>query len=185
MLRSDHSPSCHIEETRLRDIAADVGVDVAYVHRCFGSKERMFIEVLKTASADSGMHGVPADQIATMLDRHLFERAHVRLTNEVDPLLILVRVPAVPAASGPAGDRLQGEFIEPIRATLGDADLHLASMIMSMLIGISIMRNLLPLPPVTDADIDRSENMVASELQAILTLHPEGEENAAGTASRS
>jgi AcrR family transcriptional regulator len=30
------------EQTGLRDIAADVGIDVAYVHRCFGSKKRLF-----------------------------------------------------------------------------------------------------------------------------------------------
>lgn len=35
------------EETGLREIAADAGVDVAYVHRSFGSKERLFEETLR------------------------------------------------------------------------------------------------------------------------------------------
>jgi len=37
------------EQTGLRDIATDVGVDVAYVHRCFGSKENLFAEALRAA----------------------------------------------------------------------------------------------------------------------------------------
>ncbi len=37
------------DATGLRDIAADVGCDVAYVHRCFGSKERLFAEVVGSA----------------------------------------------------------------------------------------------------------------------------------------
>ena len=35
------------EETGLRDIASDVGVDMAYVHRSFGSKEKLFREAVK------------------------------------------------------------------------------------------------------------------------------------------
>ena len=34
------------EETGLRDIATDVGVDTAYVHRSFGSKEKLFREAV-------------------------------------------------------------------------------------------------------------------------------------------
>ncbi len=37
------------DHTGLRDIAADVGVDMAYVHRSFGSKEKLFYEAVKAS----------------------------------------------------------------------------------------------------------------------------------------
>ena len=37
------------DDTGLRDIAADVGVDMAYVHRSFGSKEKLFYEAVKAS----------------------------------------------------------------------------------------------------------------------------------------
>ncbi len=38
------------EDTRLRDIAADVDVDVAFVHRSFGSKAQLFSEAVNAAA---------------------------------------------------------------------------------------------------------------------------------------
>ena len=37
------------EDARLRDIAADAEIDVAMVHRAFGSKEQLFVEVVRAA----------------------------------------------------------------------------------------------------------------------------------------
>ena len=42
-------PGARTEETGLREIAAAAGVDVAYVHRCFGSKKRLFADAVSTA----------------------------------------------------------------------------------------------------------------------------------------
>lgn len=58
------------EATGLRDLAADVGVDVAYVHRCFGSKEKLFREALKASMKPERLFGEEGD-MATFLAREM------------------------------------------------------------------------------------------------------------------
>src|ERR1700738_1364837 len=60
------------EQTGLRDIAADVGIDVAYVHRCFGSKKRLFAEAVRAAMQPADFLPGPARDFAGKLAAHIF-----------------------------------------------------------------------------------------------------------------
>ena len=60
------------EQTGLRDIAADAGVDVANVHRSFGSKQQLFAEVLRKASTTHHpLNNLSEDLIETLTLRIL------------------------------------------------------------------------------------------------------------------
>ena len=45
----EHFSRRSYEETGLREIASAARVDVAYVHRCFGSKKRLFADAVSAA----------------------------------------------------------------------------------------------------------------------------------------
>ncbi|TXH17031.1 MAG: TetR/AcrR family transcriptional regulator, partial [Gammaproteobacteria bacterium] len=66
------------ESVGLRDIAADAGVDVAYVHRCFGSKERLFAESLEATMEPAKLFAGPPGDIADFLAKQIFARDGAR-----------------------------------------------------------------------------------------------------------
>jgi AcrR family transcriptional regulator len=165
-----HFASAAYGDVGLREIAADVGVDVAYVHRSFGSKEHLFQEVLKLPGRHEGLSAVAADDLAATLSRMLFDRTQLRDGYDTDPLLVLVRSLSSPTAGRLVGERLQSEFIEPIGKTLGDPTQVRAAMVMALMIGFSIMRNLLELPTVAETDPARMEATVANAITAIMEL---------------
>lgn len=156
------------DEIGLRDIAADVGVDVAYVHRCFGSKENLFREVLRAVGETVSVSGIARDALPAALARRQFERRHAPRAGEIDPLLMLVRSLTSQKAGRLVGERLESQFIEPMRAGLDDPAGFRAAMIMSLLIGLSIMRNLLHLPAATEIDAAEAEALVVDAVEAIM-----------------
>ncbi|RWR28245.1 TetR/AcrR family transcriptional regulator [Sinirhodobacter populi] len=157
------------DDTGLRDIAADVGVDVAYVHRCFGSKEQLFLEVLKRMSDHPGLAAAPRDELPAFLARQLFERGTASAEGQPDPLLVLIRSLGVPAAAGPVGERLDSLFVAPLSEKLGEDGALRASMVMALLIGLRMMRDFLKLPQVAGADPQEAERVLTEVLAQIMT----------------
>ena len=156
------------DETHLRDIAADVGVDVAYVHRSFGSKERLFLAVLAEASRDHGVADTPLEAIADQLTRNLFADPAPSGSGDPEPLQILIRSLTVPLAAGPVGEKLAELFILPIQDKLGDKDSLRAATIMSMLIGLTIIRNFLRLPGLQEIDKATARQRIGEILEDLL-----------------
>jgi AcrR family transcriptional regulator len=158
------------DDVALRDIAAEVGVDVSYVHRSFGSKENLFREVLKSLEDKVGLSQVEAEGLSAYLARMLVERGNGKNPEAIEPLLILVRSLTSPKAGRLVSERLQSEFIEPIAARLGDPALFRAAMITSLLIGLSILRNLLQLPAAMDINAEDAEAVVANAVDWIIRI---------------
>lgn len=139
------------EETGLRDIAADVGVDVAYVHRCFGSKERLFAEVitslLQTRQFLDNDHG----DIPSGLVKRALARAP-RTSDAVSPIDIIVRSLMSPAAAPVLRDYLCRDVIDPLSVKLRHSDTRRAAVITALLVGTSILRNALRIDPMTEPE---------------------------------
>ncbi|HEY0124291.1 MAG TPA: TetR family transcriptional regulator [Rhizobium sp.] len=167
-----HFAQASYDEVGLREISADVGVDVAYVHRSFGSKEQLFQEVLDVAGAGVGISEEARDELAMSLTNHLFDRTHAKAAHGGEPLLLLIRSLTSQKAGRLSGAQLERDFIEPIRAKLGDADAFRSTIVMSLLIGLSIMRNLLELPGATEVNVEEARMMVANVIQGIVDLKP-------------
>ncbi len=157
-------------DTHLRDIAADVGVDVAYVHRSFGSKEKLFHAVLDQVSNSQGVADIPLQDIAPLLTRRLLH-SDAASDSGADSLMILIHSLSDPAAAGPVGARLRELFIEPLRQKLGDRDELRAASIMSLLVGLRILDQFLR-PGRVDAGLDAPrvlqlvEALVAADIRA-------------------
>lgn len=157
-------------DTHLRDIAADVGVDVAYVHRSFGSKEKLFHAVLDEASKSHGVADIPLHEIAPLLTKDLFSDDPGSEQNSPEALMILIRSLSAPVAAGPVGDRLEQLFIEPIREKLGDEDGLRAAAIMSMLIGMRILYRFLNLPSISVQDASHASLRVREMVGNLIAL---------------
>jgi AcrR family transcriptional regulator len=135
------------EETKLRDIAADVGVDVALVHRSFGSKEQLFAEVMKAAFQLKEVLEVKPENLGAYLTERLLEssgREPLEVGGRsVNPLDIVIRSLASPQALPIVREFTLKEFLEPLTTKLGDPSSHRAVLIAAMLLGIKIFREMI------------------------------------------
>jgi AcrR family transcriptional regulator len=152
----------------LREIAKEVGVDVAYVHRSFGSKENLFIEVLKSLSGRTDLSETDPHRLASSLAKQLLAWPSGKLAGDVDPLLILVHSLTSPTAGPLVGQRLVEQFIKPVGAKLKDPARFRASMIISLLVGLSIFRTLLHIPAATKINPKDAEVLIAKAIEGIM-----------------
>ncbi|MFG1465818.1 TetR family transcriptional regulator [Xanthobacter sp. DSM 24535] len=156
------------EETGLRDIAADVGVDVAYVHRCFGSKERLFTEAVRaTIQADRILADAAADP-ARVLASQIFSRDGARSPDEVGPLDIVIRSLSSPKAATVLRAFIVEEFIAPLSGRLGQPGMQEASMIAAFLVGIGIMRTVLQVAPLREPQGGELERRMTEAITCMM-----------------
>ena len=107
------------ETVGLRDIAADVGVDVAYVHQCFGSKERLFAEALEATVEPAKLFDGPAEDLAGLLAKQIFARDKGRGRNTVGPLDIIIRSLSSAEASVVHREFTRDNIIRPLAEKIG------------------------------------------------------------------
>ena len=102
------------DDTTLRDIAGDVGVDVALVHRAFGSKEELFKQAVR-ATLDGDFHKATQAEEPVLALAALFVRARcLPATERIDPLNLFVRSLNSVRASPILRELVQHDFIEPL-----------------------------------------------------------------------
>lgn len=150
----------------LRDIATEVQVDVAYVHRCFGSKENLFRDVLELSSRLTG--GFPAGPRAVSLEQLAATTESTHKSGDIEPLSILVQSAASHTAAPLIGERMQQDWIEPL-STLGADDAEFrAAMAMSLMMGFSLCRNLLQVPAMATVSPERARAILVAAVEHIL-----------------
>lgn len=128
------------ENVGLRDIAGDVGVDVALVSRYFGSKEGLFREVLHDSSREDIL---PADlrpaEMPAYLAKLFLTQGSERNEN-VERLLIILRSASSPAASKVVSEALRKDVLTPFADRIGGDWPELgASASMAVWMGMTIM----------------------------------------------
>jgi AcrR family transcriptional regulator len=150
------------EETRLRDIASDVGVDVAYVHRCFGSKERLFAEALiSTVEPDRILAGN-----ATEMAAELARRALARDASEgVMALDIFIRSLSSPEALRVVREAISRDLIVPLAVKLNEPHKQRAALIAAFVAGVRILADVLRLEPLMGDARNEVEALVASAIK--------------------
>lgn len=136
------------ENVGLRDIARDVGVDVALVSRYFGSKEELFREVLHGDKAEKFRIDVGAGDLPDYLVS-LFAATDCEDTRKhTEKLLIVLRSASSPQASAIVHDAVCNDVLEPISRILGggeDAEIR-AGMVLTILFG-SVVRSIMSVQP--------------------------------------
>lgn len=145
------------EQTSLRAIAADADVDVAYVHRCFGSKERLLAEAIGDTTDLTDLVAKEAATIAASLA----ERALSVEDSQSQPLGIFIHAITSPDARPILRQFLLEKMIEPISTQIDDATGRRAALAMALLAGVALFRTVLRVEPLIEAD--------RQELKALLT----------------
>lgn len=153
------------EATALRDLAADVGVDVAYVHRCFGSKEKLFGEaLLATVERQRAMSEGNGDFVAALAKEMLRSRS----SGEVHPLSLVIRSFSSPEASRALRDFIKNTFAEDIRRQRPNVSDKQASMVAAVVAGVGILRDVIVADALLDQTGEDLETMIVRTLEAIL-----------------
>lgn len=172
------------EEVRLRDIAADVGVDVALVHRSFGSKEQLFADTFKAAIQADRLLASETSELSVVFTKDIFERDSDATSRHIDALQIFVRSLSSPQARDVLRAFASGDFIGPLAAKLDDpARQQRAALFAACLIGVGILRDVLRLEPLLDASRRQSQPLIEKLLSVCLDKNCEVVPSTAETAS--
>jgi AcrR family transcriptional regulator len=173
------------ERTTTRDIAADAGVNISLINRYFGSKEGLYVEVLNESTrlftravtaADATDATADTDDILDMLLASLHTDAWPEYGNE-HPVMLMVRQ----AAADQATERLRRQSLltgiaEVERSLvvqgLGGAQRRRlrAEMIVSLYVGMVVLRGLLPDEPLSVAG---AQELRAELLRVVGGVDPE------------
>src|SRR5690606_15880211 len=143
------------ENVGLRDIARDVGVDVALVSRYFGSKEELFRQVL---GIDRKEELLPADLSEAEIPAYwarLFVQQGEEGNRHVERLLIMLRSASSPTAATIVREALRTDVLRPFANRLQGSDVELrASSLMAVWMGMTILRTVMALEPLCGSDIE-------------------------------
>jgi len=137
------------ENVGLRDIAGDVGVDVALVSRYFGSKEELFRAVLGVGQNKEILPPeLPNAEIPSYLAQ-LFVQQGDDGNEHAERLLIILRSASSPTASQIVRKALREDVLQPFEEKLGGSRAELrASTSMAVWMGMTIMRIVMSVEPL-------------------------------------
>lgn len=141
------------ENVGLRDIAASASVDVALVNRYFGSKKQLFAEVLRGCEDNVLPAGMTTADLPAYYADVVLRQERNDERGDVERLMIILRSASSPEAAGIVRDTLRNDVLLPLAALLegDDADTR-ASLSMAVWIGTAILRNVMALAPLSDAN---------------------------------
>lgn len=151
------------EQTGLRDIAADAGVDVAYVHRSFGSKKQLFAEAVRAALPPLDIVSSAKD-VGTSLAKQIIAKSAENRRG----LDIIIRSFSSPEAAPVVREFMLSTFVDPLGEKLDHPGATRATLIGALLIGIAIMREVLHSPGLTDVDSGHLERLVTRAIDELV-----------------
>ena len=155
------------ENVGLRDIAGDVGVDVALVSRYFGSKDDLFKEVVQ------GTRPVWLDPAVGEADlpgwlAGLATQEH-RDCEDVERLLIILRSASSPKASEVVRGAFRENVLLPVAQLLSGPDPEIrASVALSLLMGTTILRTIMGMEPLQKCNPEAMKCRLTRLLQEAL-----------------
>jgi len=157
------------ENVGLRDIAGEVGVDVALVGRYFGSKENLFHEVLKGMRCDWLDADIGPAELPAFLAAMVLRQDEAEDREDLDRLLIILRSASSPKASELVRTAFREDVIEPVARLLPgpDAEMRVA-VAFSILTGVTVMRTFMGVEPLVGCDQAALEQTLARLLSEAL-----------------
>lgn len=157
------------ERATIRAIAADAGIDPAMVMRYFGNKEKLFATAAEFDLKLPDVTGVPPEQLGRRLAAHMVDR-----WDGDETLMALLRAAVTHQA---AADRMREIFAAQLGPAIvaiapDDAPVR-AGLIATQVLGFTLTRYVLRLPPVAAMDKDTVVAWLGPTLQRYLTGSPE------------
>lgn len=156
----------------MRDIAGRVGVDAALVVRYFGSKERLFAEVIAQGLVlDKDLLDGGRDGLGERLARSLVANGDAK--GEFDIVLVLLRSASNELAASLLRQALDEQFGLPMAERLGgERARERALLIIATLFGVAFARNVIRAEPLATMEADELVAMVAPILQSYIDGAP-------------
>lgn len=139
----------------VREIAAGAGVTAMMVNRYFGSKEQLFAEVVEATMTQGSLIA------GGIMDRpdpgKALAEALVRMTRAdatpLDGFLITFHSASSPLAAHIGRDKIAAHHLKTVTAALdGALPAERAALILAMISGFQVMRQMIALPALADAD---------------------------------
>jgi AcrR family transcriptional regulator len=157
------------ENVGLREIAGDVGVDVALVGRYFGGKEKLFAEVLGTCDTELLPPDLPAADLPHFLTRMFMEEDQSERREHVEQLLIILHSASSPAAREIVREALGADLLDPLTEKLSGAGANTrANLAIGILLGATIIRTIMSEGPMCDAKCAMVEQRMARMFEAAM-----------------
>ena len=156
------------EQTTIRAVAAQAGVNPSMVMRYFGSKAGLFTAAVTMDLQVPDLGSVTASRRGELLVRHFISRWEDPLHD--DELIALLRTGVT---SETVAERLQavlGQLItEPIAALTNDRPAERGTLIAAQLLGLALCRYILRFEPLASLPADEVVAAVAPSVQRYLT----------------
>jgi len=156
-------------EVSLRDLAAVADVDVAYVHRSFGSKSELFRAALTELMEAEILFKQPCGR------DEMIERMSATLTPDrsgrypdVRVLDIILRSCTCEEPRQILREAVQEQFLDPLCNVFGEEERVEISFCLSLLLGVGIMRESLAIAPIASLPSDRMNELCDEILNRIL-----------------
>ncbi len=140
------------ENVGLRDIAGDVGVDVALISRYFGNKEQLFRRVCGKDKPPV-IAGATPDQLAEFFASILMEASDDDHQAHMEKLMIVMRSASSPQAAPIVCDAFYEDGMAPIANLLSGCHTEIrAGMAMAILLGTGMLRTIMSVEPLCEGD---------------------------------
>ena len=155
------------EQTTIRAVAAQAGIDASMVMRYFGSKAGLFTAAATMSVEPPDLRAVPAGRRGEVLVSHFVSRWEEDLSGDSTIFLMrtAVTAPAVAAQLQATFDEL---ILEPV-AALGQQDAPArAALIGTQLLGLALCRYILRLEPLASLPLDEVVPSAGRAVQAYL-----------------
>jgi AcrR family transcriptional regulator len=156
------------EQTTIRAVAAEAGIDASMVMRYFGSKAKLFTAAATTSLEPADLSSVPAGQRGELLVRHFVDRWERSPSG--DTLVLLLRTAVTDDA---VAEQVQANFHRQVTApvaALGDPDAgRRSALIASQLLGVAVSRYILRQEPLASMPTDELVADVSPTIQRYLS----------------
>jgi len=129
----------------LRDIAGDAGVDVALISRYFGGKEGLFREIVSDEDKPKIFREPKSvDELPDFLAKLVVEDADEDLQKRMEMFIIMLRSASSPKAGEIIRDLVHLDVLGPLTELIGgDQGEFRANMLLSILMGIGVLRTIM------------------------------------------
>lgn len=151
------------ERVSLRQIAGDVGVDVALVHRSFGSKKQLFEEAFRRSIRLDHLLGAERSELSDAVSRSIHEGVPGD-DAAVNPLHIFVHSLTSAEAADSLRQFVSEDLIAPLSKKLDDPSGLRAGLLVASLAGIHVLRDVLEV----DASLTEHDPLFAELFSACV-----------------
>lgn len=156
------------EQTTIRAVAAQAGVDASMVMRYFESKAGLFTAAATADLNVPDLRAVPAEERGEVLVHHVVDRWED--TARDDELILLLRTAVNDEAVAKRLQSVLGELITAPIAALADPDAaERGALVGAQLLGVALCRYILRLEPLASLPAADVVNAVAPSVQRYLT----------------